>query len=415
MDPAPDRSALSTPSRSCVPQSTRGVGPAGGRRVLASPATMGSEARAQSGRRRWAGRLALLAASALVGLFAAELALRALGVAPERWAQARSLERGDKRLVLDLYPDDPRDYFPIDLRDGAVRASYRERGLPEVDARFQRTPHGVDLRFGPELCRGGEIEAAPSGAARVVVVGDSFTEGQGVREEDTFAAHLGRALGDRAQVINCGRRGYDFPELRELFTRHLALAPDVVVYAMVLNDPQRSAAFTARQRYIDDWILDRRRMVSEGDGAPPPWTPRLFALVGDRLEGMRVGAETTRWYREMVSGENREGWEATLAHVEAMHAAMRERGGALVVALWPLLVELDGEYPFEATHRVIGEALEARSIAFVDALPAFRGRDAAALWVHPSDRHPNERAHEVFAGRVEPAVRASVERSGGRS
>lgn len=362
-------------------------------------------------RAKWTGRLVLFGASTVVSLLAAELALRALGVAPERWAQARSLESADKRRALDLYPDDPRDYFPIDLRDDRVRAHFRDGGLPEVEAHYERTPHGVALRFSEELCRGGPIEPPPDGARRVVVIGDSFTEGQGVREEDTFAARLDRALD--AQVINCGRRGYDFPELRDLFARHLALEPDVVLYAMVLNDPQRSAAFSARQRYIDDWILDRRRMVSEGDGTPPPWTPRLFALVEDRLEGLRVGAETTRWYREIVEAPNREGWAATIEHVAAMDRAMRERGGAFLVALWPLLVELDGEYPFEATHRTIAAAFEERGIVVVDALPVFRGRDPEALWVHPSDRHPNERAHAIFAARVEGALRAALD--GGRS
>src|SRR5690606_6073328 len=98
-----------------------------------------------------------------------------------------------------------------------------------------------------------------------------------------------------------------FPALHELVTRRLALEPDLVVYAMVLNDPQQSEAFHARQAYIDDWILDRRRMVTGGDGSPDPWTPRLFSVLSDRIEGMRVGAATTRWYQEMVEAPNARG------------------------------------------------------------------------------------------------------------
>lgn len=358
--------------------------------------------------RRWLGRAGLLASSLLVGLIAGELVLRAMGVAPDRWVMPRSLEREDKRVALDLYPDDPRDYFPLDLRNTDERRRWREVGLSEVDARWERTPHGVPLSFSEELCRGGAIGEKREGTPRVVVIGDSFTEGQGVREEDTFAARLDASLGD-VEVINCGRRGYDFPELHELFTRHLALEPDVVVYAMVLNDPQQSEAFHARQAYIDDWILDRRRMVTGGDGSPDPWTPRLFSVLSDRLEGMRVGAATTRWYQEMVEAPNAEGWNATLEHVSAMDRTMRERGGVFVVVLWPLMVGLDGEYPFDSAHQTIARALEQRSIAFSDTLPAFRGRTPGELWVHPSDRHPNEQGHAIFAGEVEGAVRAAVE------
>lgn len=357
--------------------------------------------------KRWLGRAALLASSVLVALIASELALRAMGVAPDRWAMPRSLEREDKRVALDLYPDDPRAYFPLDLRDADERRRWREQGLAEVDVRWERTPHAVPFAFSEELCRGGAIAEKREGARRVVVVGDSFTEGQGVREEDTFAARLGASL-TGVEVINCGRRGYDFPDLHELFTRHLGLEPDVVLYAMVLNDPQQSEAFHARQAYIDDWILDRRRMVTAGDGAPDPWTPRLFSVLSDRVEGMRVGAATTRWYQEMVEAPNAEGWAATVEHLIAMDRAMRERGGALVVVLWPLMVGLDGEYPFDSAHGTIRRSLERRSIRFHDTLEAFRGRTPAELWVHASDRHPNEHAHAVFARDAEPIVTAAL-------
>jgi len=179
----------------------------------------------------------------------------------------------------------------------------------------------------------------------------------------------------------------------------------------VLNDPQQSEAFHARQAYLDDWILDRRRMVSEGDGAPPPWTPVLFALAQDRLEGMRVGAETTRWYQEMVGEPNREGWEATVAHVVRMHDAMRARGGVLVVALWPLLISLEG-YPFERVHETIAGDLGARGVTVIDTLAAFDGEDTTSLWVHGADRHPNERGHAIFAEAIEGSVRDAVQRAG---
>lgn len=355
-------------------------------------------------RRRQLGQLGLAVGSTLATLLVAEGALRLLDVAPDRYGHPWHMETEDKRLGLDVYPDDPRGYFPLDLRDEGTRRRWRERGLAEdIDERWERTPHAVSFRYTEELCRGPAIEPPPSGQPRVVVIGDSFTEGQGVRERDTYAAVLDRRLD--AQVINCGRRGYDFPDLRELFERHLPLEPDVVLYGMILNDPQQSEAFHARQAYLDDWILDRRRMFTHGDGSPPPWPPRLWTLVHDRMEGHRVAAATTQWYREMVEAPNGEGWDATLEHLEAMDAAMRARGGRLVVMLWPLLVDLDGEYPFAETHRTIRAALEARSIAFGDALGAFSGRDPAELWVHPADRHPNEQAHALFAAEAERTLR----------
>lgn len=347
--------------------------------------------------------------STLVALVFAELALRVVGRPPERFAQTASIESADKRAALDLYPDDPRGYFPIDLRRDAAREAQRARGLEAALAHAERAPFGVPFEYSPELCRGAAMPAREPGRARVVVIGDSFTEGQGVREEDTFVARLERHV-EGAQLINCGRRGYDFPALSERFEQHLALDPDVIVYAMVLNDPEQSEAFHARQAYIDDWIVDRRRMVSGGDGSPPRWQPWLWALLSDRIEGMRVGAATTRWYQEMVEEPNREGWQSTLDRISSMDETMRARGGAFAVVLWPLLVELDGEYPFARTHRTIVAALEARGVTVHDALPAFLGHAPASLWVHPADRHPNEVAHAMIAEDVAPTVRAAIAR-----
>jgi lysophospholipase L1-like esterase len=364
----------------------------------------------QRSRPSWGGRAALVIGSAAVSLLLAELALRVLGIAPERFTRPAHLESADKRLALDAYPDDPRGYFPIDLRDREERDRLRAQGLADIDRRVERTPFAVPLTFGVELCRGAPIAERADGEIRVVVIGDSFTEGQGVREEDTFVARLGARL-EGAQLINCGRRGYDFPELAASFDRHLALAPDVVVYAMILNDAEQSEAFHARQAYLDDWILDRRRMIGERDeGAPPPLAPRLWSLLEDRVEAERVGRATTAWYREMFGAANQPGWAATLAHLERMDREMRARGGALVVALWPLMIDLDGEYPFAAVHRTIVEALAHRGIAVHDTLAAFRGRDPRTLWVHPADRHPNEEGHAIFAAELEAPLRAAIER-----
>jgi len=362
--------------------------------------------------RTWLGRLGLTSAGALAALLVAEVALRILGVSPDRWSQPRYLESEDKRAGIDAYPDDPRGYFPLDLRDDATRARLDAVGVPDLTEHAERTPHAVALRYTEELCRGADVPEAREGMRRILVVGDSFAEGQGVREEDVFAALLDARLTD-AHVINCGRRGYDFPELRERFDTLLGLAPDLVVYAMTLNDTQQSEEFHARQRFIDDWILDRRRMVADGDGAPSPLTPRLFALVADRIEGARVGAETTRWYQEMVGEPNRAGFDATIAHITAMRQAMLDRGGELVVVLWPLLVELAGDYPFAEVHQAIGDALSEADVPFHDTLSTFRSRDEVSFWVHSTDRHPNERAHALFADAVADALALQLARAEG--
>lgn len=350
----------------------------------------------------WWKKIVLSLVATLVFLLVAEVVVRVAGLGPSRWAHPWHLETEDKRRGLDVYPDDPRDAFEVDLRDEAVRSEIAAY-LPEVEERWRETPHGVRFRYSAELCRGGDIGPKRDGVTRIVAIGDSFTEGQGVPEERTWAAQLG-ARDEAREVLNCGRRGYDFPEIHEFFERQLALEPDVVVYAYTLNDPAQSETFHARQAFLDDWILDRRRMFTEGAGQLSFWEPRLWVLLSDRLEGARVAEDTTRWYREMVGPENGEGWDATVDHIAAMHEAMEARGGRFVVAIWPLFVDLDGDYPFEEVHATVQAALRERGVEVVDSWPRFRGSHAPDLWVHAADRHPNGDAHAIFAELVHGAL-----------
>jgi hypothetical protein len=175
---------------------------------------------------------------------------------------------------------------------------------------------------------------------------------------------------------------------------------------MVLNDADQSREFHARQTYLNDWILDGIQMDERG-GEPEPGllSSRLLAFVKERIVSYRVGEESTRWYHEMYGAPNQEGWNRTQRYIREMDAKVRERGGAFLIALWPLLVDLDGRYPLETVHETIGRFCAASGIARLDLLDALRGRATSPLWVHPVDHHPNETAHRLAAEALFPVVR----------
>ena len=166
---------------------------------------------------------------------------------------------------------------------------------------------------------------------------------------------------------------------------------------MVLNDADRSAEFQARQTYVNDWILDRARIL-EGGASPGlgPLDSRLFAMVGDRVDRYRTSRATLRWYREMYGEPNREGWERTQAYLREMNQRTRAAGGRFLIATWPLIVSLD-RYPFAQVRETIARFCLAAGIPQYDLLPVLRGRPTESLWVHPVDMHPNEMAHRLAA------------------
>jgi hypothetical protein len=362
----------------------------------------------ESGQREILGRLVLLVASVFAVLLVGELSLRLLGYVPKLYRSPARIYGSKHLVLLDCFPTNPRGYFDIDLRDPAVRTHYKEMGFHRIDAVWARAPYAVEYRLNSRHFRDAEVGPKRPGVRRVVVLGDSFTEGQGVKEADTYPRRLEALLDAQEpghwEVRNCARRATDFPALFELFDEALREDPDILVYGMVLNDAERSTGFEARQSDLNDWITDQARRV----GSPRSFgflRPRLVALVQERVQSYRVSRDSTRWYRDLYGEANREGFELTKNHILDMQRRMRERGGTLMVLLWPLLVGLEGGYPFEQVHASLDDFLLKSGIPHRDLLPVLRGRRSESLWVYPVDMHPNEIADRLAAETLAPAVR----------
>ena len=307
---------------------------------------------------------------------------------------------------LDCFPTNPRGYFDLDLRDPATRDRFESLRVRRVDDCAAYAPYAVELRYNSLQFRDREPGPRTPGLRRLAVLGDSFTEGQGVKEEDVYPRALERALnrtGASWEVLNFGRRGADFPALRNTFEELLEFDPDVVLYGMVLNDCEPSDAMRARHPFVTS-MLEGPRQKPELLQGPPPFGSRTALFVQDRWERFRVDRGMTAWYGELYGEDNREGWRRTRHEIAEMHSRMQLRGGRFLMATWPVLAHLDGDYPFREIHETVGQFAHASGIGWVDLLPVLAGHAADDLWVHPLDPHPNEQAHRLVAEALAPAV-----------
>jgi hypothetical protein len=332
-------------------------------------------------------RAILVLASLLVTLMAAETIL---GIIPA----GKVVNVYNRRMTvgLDCYPTNPRGYFTLNLRDPATRERFEALRLQRIEQCTSYAPYAVELKYNSVQFRDREPGPRNPGVLRIAVLGDSFTAGQGVVERDTYPRVLERTL---------NASGADW----ELLTYD----PDIVIYGMVLNDCEQSTAFRARHAFVTAHIDAHEQRFAPWAG-PPPFGLRTALFVQYWLERHRLDGAMRTWYRELYAEPNHEGWERSKAYIEEMQDRMRRRGGYFLVATWPMLPYLGGDYPLQDVHKTVGQFCLAAGIPWLDLLPALKGRSAGDLWVHALDPHPNAIAHRLVAKELIPVVRRLVER-----
>src|SRR5215475_11213512 len=155
----------------------------------------------------------------------------------------------------------------------------------------------------------------PAGTFRILLLGDSFTFGLRVADEQVFARQLEHQLRDRyhrdsIEVVNAGVLSY-CPLLEYLQYRHYlhVLEPDVVILNFDMSDVQDQMAYS-------------RDLVRDKDGAPlfvtepslrsntPSAMPSLllFEWLGRRIRGARGRVQSTLEGVGFVRDQDRYMW-----------------------------------------------------------------------------------------------------------
>lgn len=372
----------------------------------------GREGRPPLVRKSFLKHLALALCSLALSLALVEAGVRMAGLRPDRQALPRYLGWDGERWVEEgtwgrgtikraspfegvemgeyvpgarfriVYPSDPRGYFD---GDGGVPARINRLGL-----------------------RGAEVSAEkPPGVFRVLGIGDSFTFGVGVRDEDTWLERLGPLLaglkgGRRFEVLNAGVGGYGTADqVRYLEGRWLELDPDLVLVGFYLNDAYSESTFNA-------YLAGRQLLLQEPAGLAR--RSRALDLLVSRFRAWRLRRGIDAFYRQHYFsdaagflGDPRNeaaDWRGARRALERGLEITRARGAGMALVIFPDLHRLDGGYPFEDIHRFVREQCDTLGLPVLDLLDAFRGMEAEKLWVHPADHHPNEVAHRLAAEAV---------------
>jgi hypothetical protein len=244
----------------------------------------------------------------------------------------------------------------------------------------------IDYRINELGFRGEEIDFdKPPGIRRILCLGDSFTFGEGVREENAWPQRLGRAAGPGFEVINAGVQGYSLDhEATLLFLYVRKMKPDIVVIGFFMNDAMP----------FQETVADHMLMTETSPSLSP--MSRISALWR-LLEQRQVEARQARGYLEALhTSFSSQAWADTRARIIKLRELADHDGFKIVAIVFPLLYNLQ-DYPLERERREVVKAFEDAGIEVEDLLDAYRNYQASDLWVHPRgppserNRPPNRR------------------------
>jgi lysophospholipase L1-like esterase len=336
--------------------------------------------------RQTRGNLLALAIGATIALVAGEVLLRAVVVLPLR-----------RKLPEVRYETHPVRRFT--LLAGQNGYSYG-------------APAAVDQR-GFRSNGAGQVTNA---AATVFALGDSFTFGMGVRDEETWPARLERLLQPRASapvtVVNGGTISYGvFQELDLLRAKGLATRPNVVIHALYWNDfmnPEPpapgSASVVTGEGYLTWDGFDRRpSLLARGASWVSSRSALLFSMrqAGRQIANRRGDAGYGRRYASFVeNGLTHDEWVPLADFYKNLKALAAEHGFAPMVVIMPvddIVAKPHAEaHAYPAAARRLLQDLE---IPYVDgfALWARRGYGREHFLPQGSDAHLNAKGYQVIA------------------
>jgi lysophospholipase L1-like esterase len=251
-----------------------------------------------------------------------------------------------------------------------------------------------------------EREIGPKSRARyrIVVIGDSYTWGQGLEERERFSNLLEELLGPTYEVLNFGKQGNKMPnDLNEL-DLVLKMNPGFVLLQMHVNDFETSSMRRPRPYPLLPAAWDGGLLASS----------IVYGLLSDRWAQFQeaIGLVDSfdgymaRHLHNPDSPDARESFGMLRQFFERAEAAGVPSGAVMFPAA-DAMGPFGANYPFGYLHDRVKATCADAHVPFLDLLPVFSAlSDPRSTWVTPSDAHPNAKTNRRAAVEILGAFRS---------
>jgi lysophospholipase L1-like esterase len=323
-----------------------------------------------------------------------------------------------------------------------VDAVVHHRLRPQARSLMASNEFSAEIATNSWGLRGPEPRA--DAARRVLLLGDSFTQGEGVDARDSFVARLEARLDEAlpvpVEVINGGTDSYA-PILSYLRYKNelRRLEPDVVVLNLDMSDLLQEQYYRSRARFGDDGeplAVPNRRLEGNLAVDLEDWISRnfyviryLFLILRDALNGGApetmeavIQRQTGGLLQHTLVGDREDRgaqWRDLFDSVVRLDRLSREDGAVFMLALYPWGHQVnerewvpgrsywlpESARASEVSRDTVHNRCEANGIPFIDAFPHFRDYGGEKLLYFKYDMHFTPVGHDIMAGALfEPVL-----------
>jgi len=221
---------------------------------------------------------------------------------------------------------------------------------------------------------------APSGKARIICSGDSFTFGFGVDNDHTWPQLL-TTRAPNIETVNMGQGGYGADQTYLWYKRDAAaLNHDIQIFAIILPDLYRMQhpMFNGYGKPV--LAIENDHLVTTNVPVPRSLTVRSPRLL--RLQNAVLNLSMTRLLRRMLGLDtlevtetqkerNRETAEVLVPMLDDLRTTNRARSSVLVLAYFPTREEYGADLG-ASWRKFLAEYAQQRGVLFIDLADDFR-------------------------------------------
>ncbi|WP_437201067.1 SGNH/GDSL hydrolase family protein [Planctomicrobium sp. SH664] len=240
-------------------------------------------------------------------------------------------------------------------------------------------------------------EPTPDGVRRLIVFGDSYVAGHGVRNmDDRFTERLERDFNRdgkfHVRVLNVGEPGYEVSLIEGLMQAVIQkkIPADVFLYCYMLNDIEGYDPRT--EEYL--------REVNQQAPTNPLITKTYFLnWAYFRWQQTRTRG-VVNYFPNLEDAYSTKAWTNVAGALERMRVRCEAANIEFRMVLFPFMQNLGPDYNFRPVHQQLIDWCKAHDVPVLDMEPLLSAHHREGLHANAFDAHPNEYAHKLIADAI---------------